>query len=115
MGPQRPPAQCEDPHPLVERSRVRRFLDLDDRVLERPDPRCEHTVVEPRESQAPPTPGHRYKSYDDRRPSKPGLPGAEAARGDDHGTEDGPDQRQASEVREREADAERSAEGAWEA
>jgi hypothetical protein len=109
MRPKRPPAENARSHALVEASRPRWLLDLDERSLERADPRRQHAVVDLGEPQAAPSPCDRKDRQRGRR----------SAGDDNHGKHGGREKRsehgQAHEVRECEAEAERSDEGVREA
>jgi len=110
VRPQRSPAENECPHPLVERSRPRRLLDLDERAFECPDPFCEHAPVQLCEAKASPAPARKGNGAGSQRPANARIAGRAGERGERRRHEQRRDQGQASDVRERAAKANRAGE-----
>jgi hypothetical protein len=111
VRPQSPPAEHECAHPLVEASRPRRLLDLDERGLERADPSCEGAPVELVESHAPPAPAGGHEGGRDRGPPHARVDRRETDRTERHGGEQRGQHAEAPEVRESATQTEGAHEG----
>jgi hypothetical protein len=108
VDPERPPAEHQSTHPLVEGARPRRLVDLDDDRLDRADPRHEDTAIELGEPNAPPPPGGSDERRRYRSPPKASITDCEADRAEESGPDKRSRGRHAADVRERKADAERA-------
>ncbi len=105
-GAQRSPAKHERLHPLVERPRPRRLLDLHHRPLRRADPGREHAVVELSQPHASPGPRDGDDRGRERRRSQARARGCETDGGEGGSRDEHRKHRRTRDVRQREAETE---------